>query len=301
MVKKSDGATIAATAKGVVSLTLLILNTLFWCVPLYALALLKLFMPTRRLRLKVLKGLNRTALGWIAVNNWWIRHWLRPRFDIRLPDDLSPHTWWLVLANHRSWTDIFVLQYALYGHTPMPRFFLKRQLLWVPVIGLAWWALEFPFMRRYSRERLAKDPSLAQRDLETTRKMCESAQELPMAIYNFAEGTRFSKTKHERQQSPYNQLLRPKAGGSAQVIRLLGDRLAGIIDVTLDYRRSPTGFWAFLCGRSNDIALHARRLDIPDWMIDGDYSGDMMYKERFQAWLNALWHDKDRFLSRCCG
>ncbi|WP_317450676.1 acyltransferase [Phytohalomonas tamaricis] len=280
---------------------LLVLNTLFWCVPLYILAIIKLLMPTHRLRLGVLKGLNRIALAWIATNNWWIRHWLKPRFDIHLPDDLSPDAWWLILVNHRSWTDIFILQFALYGHTPMPRFFLKRQLIWIPVIGFAWWALEFPFMRRYSREHLARDPGLAQRDLETTRRMCESAQELPMAIYNFAEGTRFTSAKHSAQQSPYNHLLKPKAGGSAQVIHLLGARLAGIIDITLDYRQSSTSFWAFLCGRSDDISLYARRLDIPDWMIGGDYSSDMMYKERFQAWLNALWHDKDRLLSRCSG
>ena len=130
-----------ATLKGQESVLLLIVNTLFWGVPLYLLTLLKLVTPTRRWRLRVLAGLNAIALAWIATNNWWIRHWIKPRISAQLPDGLSPRQWWLVIANHQSWTDIFVMQYLLHGRTPMPKFFLKRELIFIPVIGLAWWAL----------------------------------------------------------------------------------------------------------------------------------------------------------------
>ena len=31
----------------------------------------------------------------------------------------------------------------------MPRFFMKFELLYVPIIGLAAWGLDYPIMRRY--------------------------------------------------------------------------------------------------------------------------------------------------------
>nr|WP_297457234.1 acyltransferase [uncultured Halomonas sp.] len=285
-----------STLKGLVSLLLLVLSTLFWAIPLYALTLLKLITPTRRLRVRLLGGLNRIALAWIGTNLWWMRRWLKPRLDIHLPEGLSPQQWWLVIVNHRSWTDIFLLQLALHRRIPMPRFFLKRELIWVPVIGLAWWALEFPFMRRYTRERLQRNPNLALRDREATQRLCQRAQQMPMAIYNFVEGTRFSPAKRDAQHSPYRHLLRPKAGGTAQVVSLLGRRLNGILDITLAYARDCPDFWDFLCGREGPVSLHARCLELPDWMHDGDYHQDPQYKERFQTWLNTLWQDKDRRL-----
>ncbi|MFD2189898.1 acyltransferase [Pistricoccus aurantiacus] len=285
-----------SSLKGIVSLLLLTFNTLFWGIPLIFLTLVKLITPGRRLRLGILKGLNAIALNWIGFNLWWMRHWLKPKLSLDVPETLSPQQWWLVISNHRSWTDIFVLQMALHRRIPMPRFFLKRQLIWVPIVGLAWWALEFPFMRRYSREQLERNPRLAERDRASTALMCERAQQIPVAIYNFVEGTRFTESKRAAQQSPYRHLLRPKAGGTAQVISLLGQRLSGILDVTLSYASPSPNFWDFLCGREKSISLEARQLTVPEWMVDGDYHQDSHFKERFQAWLNELWQHKDRRL-----
>lgn len=282
--------------KGSVSLLLLTLTTLFWGIPLVLLTLLKVVTPGHRLRLKVLKGLNFIALNWIGVNLWWMRLWLKPDLRTELPEGLSQEQRWLVLSNHRSWTDIFMLQMALHRRIPMPRFFLKRQLIWVPIVGLAWWALEYPFMRRLTREQRERHPHLARRDREATERMCERVRELPIAIYNFVEGTRFTPAKHAAQQSPYRHLLRPRAGGTAQVLGLLGDQLSGILDVTLDYDRPNPTFWDFLCGREGRIRLHARRLEVPAWMPGGDYHEDPDYKERFHSWLNAFWQDKDQRL-----
>ncbi|GGX79529.1 acyltransferase [Litchfieldella qijiaojingensis] len=282
-----------STLKGLVSLVLLVIVTLFWAVPLFALTLLKLITPSRMLRRYVLRGLNHVALNWIGTNLWWMRRWLKPKLTIHVPAGLSPHQWWLVISNHRSWTDIFMLQMALHRRIPMPRFFLKRELIWVPIVGLAWWALEFPFMRRYKRDQLEQNPDLARIDREETERMCQRAQEMPIAIYNFVEGTRFTPAKRDAQCSPFRHLLRPKAGGTAQVISLMGERLSGILDVTLRYANPEPNFWRFLCGREGAIHLHARRLDVPAWMLKGDYHRDPHYKERFQSWLNALWRDKD--------
>jgi len=282
--------------KGSVSLLLLSLTTLFWGLPLIALTLLKLITPGRPLRRRVVRGLHAVALNWVGCNLWWMRRWLRPNLTIDLPEGLSEEQWWLVLSNHRCWTDIFLLFFALHRRIPMPHFFVKRQLIWVPVVGLAFWALEFPMLRRLTREQRERHPHLAHRDREATERMCRHARERPIAIYNFVEGTRFTPTKHTAQASPYRHLLRPRAGGIAQVVGLLGDRLDGILDVTLIYATRDPTFWHFLCGREGAVTLQARRLPVPPWMAEGSYHDDPHYKERFHSWLNAIWQEKDAAL-----
>lgn len=285
-----------STLKGLISVLLLVGNTLFWTIPLVILTLLKVVTPGRRWQRRVLAGLNAIALNWIGFNLWWMRHWIKPDLRMSVPEGLSPDAWYLVLSNHRSWTDIFLLMMAFHRKIPMPRFFLKQQLIWIPVVGMAWWALEFPFMRRYSKERLAANPRLAERDRKATERMCERARDVPIAIINFVEGTRFTPAKREARQSPFRHLLRPKAGGIAQVLNLLGDRLDAIIDLTIDYRSSQPSFWRFLCGQEKAIRLDARRLDVAPWMLEGRYHDDPHYKERFHSWLNALWQNKDASL-----
>ena len=258
--------------------------------------LLKVIAPGRQLKQQLLQGLNWVALNWIGFNLWWMRHWLKPELHISVPDQLSPQQWWLVISNHRSWADIFMLLMALHRRIPMPRFFLKRQLIWIPIVGLAFWALEFPFMRRFSREQIAKNPKLATIDRESTERMCQQARNNPIAIFNFVEGTRFSVTKRDAQQSPYHHLLRPKAGGVAQVLSLLGSQLDGILDVTISYTNPSPTFWGFLCGNEAPITLHARQLDIPQWMYAPNNHDEKQHKERFHTWINSLWREKDGLL-----
>lgn len=282
--------------KGLVSAVLLVLNTLVWGVPLILLTLVKVIVPGQRLKQRVLQGLNWVALNWIGFNLWWMRAWLKPELHVSVPENLSPQQWWLVISNHRSWTDIFMLFMALHRRIPMPRFFLKRQLIWIPVVGLAFWALEFPFMRRFSREQIAKNPKLAAIDRTATEQMCQQARHAPIAIFNFVEGTRFSVAKRDAQNSPYRHLLRPKAGGVAQVLSLLGNQLDGILDITISYTNPSPTFWGFLCGKEASITLHARQLDIPLWMYVPDHHDEKQHKERFHTWINSLWLEKDGLL-----
>ncbi len=285
------------TAKGIISLLLLTLTTLAWGIPLVLLTLVKLVTPGRRRRRRLLQGLNAVVLNWVGTNLWWMRLWLRPDLEIRRPEGLSHDQWWLVLSNHRSWTDIFLLFFAFHRRLPMPHFFVKRQLIWIPIVGLAFWATEFPMLRRLSREQKQRNPHLARRDEQATQRMCRHARERPIAIYNFIEGTRFTPAKQVAQGSPYHHLLRPRAGGIAQVLTLLGDRLDGILDVTLRYDNPRPTFWGFLCGEEGRITLDIRRLEIPAWMQEGHYHDDPHDKERFHSWLNALWQEKDKALS----
>ena len=233
------------------------------------------------------------AESWIAVNTASIRLFTRTHIHVDVNASLQRDGHYLVLANHQSWVDIPVLQAVFNRRIPLLRFFLKSQLFWVPFLGLAWWALDFPFMKRYSRETLAKHPELAGRDIEVTRRACAKFRHIPVSVMNFVEGTRFTAEKHRHQGSPFLHLLRPKAGGVGFVMNALGDALHAILDVTIVY---PTGHstLADLFGdRIGEVRVHVRELPIPSELVHGDYASDPAARERMQTWINDLWAEKD--------
>ena len=210
-------------ARGIVALFLLALNTLFWCTLLFAFALVKLVLPFPAVRRRIDPVLNGIATLWIACNSGWMRLTQRTRWDVQGVDALRYEGWYLVNCNHQSWADIFVLQHLLNRRIPMLKFFLKQQLIYVPVIGLAWWALDFPFMKRHGKAELRKRPELRGQDAEATRRACEKFALVPTSVMNFAEGTRFTAAKHRSQASPYRHLLKPKAGALALALNAMGE------------------------------------------------------------------------------
>lgn len=208
-------------------------------------------------------------------------------------ESLKRKGWYLVICNHQSWVDIPILQKTFNRRIPFLKFFLKSQLIWVPILGLAWWALDFPFMKRYSKEFLAKHPELQGKDTEATRKACEKYRELPVSVMNFVEGTRFTPQKHDRQNSPYPRLLLPRAGGIAFVLESMGDMLDGIIDVTLSYPEGRPTIIDLLAGRVREVRVHVRTIAIPPELLKGSYENDVAFRERFQIWLNSIWAEKN--------
>jgi 1-acyl-sn-glycerol-3-phosphate acyltransferase len=286
---------------GGISVLIYFLNTVLWCTLLFGIAFLKLVAPVRVWRGLCDRMLNGIANAWIAVNNWSMQLTRRIQWDVIGLEGLDRNGWYLVLANHQSWTDILVLQKIFHRRAPFLKFFLKKELIWVPILGLAWWALDFPFMKRYSRARLEKHPHLAGKDIEITRKACQKFKTIPVSIMNFVEGTRFTSEKHRKQASPYAGLLRPRAGGIAFVLAAIGEQFHGILDVTIAYpQEGPKGFWAFLCGRLTQIKVRVRSLPIRKELL-GDYDRDPEFRRRFQEWLNAVWAEKDRTMAALLG
>lgn len=283
--------------RAVFSLLLGALNTVFWTSWIFLVAIFKLLIPIRAWRTLCSRLLNGIAANWIAVNNWGMDRTKRIHWDVRGLEGLDPRSWYLVLANHQSWIDILVLQKVLHRRTPLLKFFLKRQLRWVPLLGLAWWALDFPFMKRYSRAQLEKHPQLRGRDLERAAHACDQFKVLPVAVMNFVEGTRFTPARHREQQSPYRNLLRPRAGGVANVLNCMGDQLSGILNVTIVYPRGPGSFWQFLCRKAEAIKVRVETLPVGRDLL-GDYLQDQAYRQRIQEWLNRLWEEKDLQIER---
>ncbi|WP_374683758.1 acyltransferase [Accumulibacter sp.] len=278
---------------GLIASLLLGLNTLVWVPILVSLAVVKLLLPFKALRLRLDPLLVHIAEAWIAGNSGWMRLTQKTVWDVEGGDGLDRNGWYLVNCNHQSWVDILVLQHLLTRRIPLLKFFLKRQLLWVPVIGLAWWALDFPFMRRHSEQSLEKHPELRGRDQEATRRACARFALIPTSVMNFCEGTRFTPAKQRRQQSPYRHLLRPKAGGIALALNVMGDKFQAILDVTIVYPDGVPNFWAFLCGRVAFVRVRVRRLPVPRHLAKADYASDPAVREAFQQWLQQIWREKD--------
>lgn len=272
-------------------------NTLFHATPLLLAALLKALVPVaawRRAWNPVLTGL---ASNWIAVNSAMMALLTRTQFVVELPDTLRGDGHYLVLANHQSWVDIVVLQKVFNRRIPFLRFFLKRQLFWVPVLGLCWWALDFPFMGRYSRQQIARRPELGERDRLTVRRACAKFREIPVSVMNFVEGTRFTPHKHAAQGPAYRHLLKPKSGGIAFVIDAMGDTLHTVLDTTIVYPGGRPSMIDLMADRVPAVHIRVRERDIPADLIGGDYTHDAAYRERFQQWINGLWDQKDDLIA----
>jgi len=287
-----------APVLGAIASLLLTLNTLLLVPFLMAFALVKLVLPFRAVRLALDPVLVTIAESWIANNSRWMALTQRTEWDVAGIAGLDPKNWYLVNCNHQTWADIFVLQHLFNRRIPLLKFFIKDQLKWVPVMGLAWWALDFPFMRRHSEDYLKRHPEMRGRDQEATRKACEKFSLIPTSVMNFLEGTRFTPAKHARQASPYRHLLKPKAGGIALALNAMGDRFRAILDVTIVYPDGTPNFWEFLCGRLRRVVVRVQILPVPEDLMKGDYAADAAVREAFGRWVQQLWRDKDAQIAR---
>ncbi|BES70757.1 acyltransferase [Marinobacter nanhaiticus D15-8W] len=283
-----------AKLKGCLAALLILANTL-WLFPiLLAFAFLKLLIPLRFSRKLCTRVLNAIAYFWIGFNNRLADLFHRIEWQVEGAEALARDDWYLVTCNHQSWADIPAIQYVLNDRIPLLKFFLKKDLIWVPFLGVAWWALDFPFMRRYTKEQIVRQPALKGKDLETTRIACEKFRYMPVTVVNFMEGTRFTPAKHDSQQSPYRHLLKPRAGGTAFVLGAMGEVLNKMLDVTIVYPGRAHGFWDYLCGRIERIIIHIRTIDIPSQFLGMDYANDEALREAFQEWIAQVWAEKDR-------
>ena len=282
---------------GALCFVVLTINTLFWCVLLFVLALFKALLPFEAVLSRLDPLINAIASAWTRCNSAWMRFAHRTDWTIEGVDSLRYNDWYLVNCNHQSWVDIFVLQDALNGRIPVLKFFLKAELIYVPVIGLAWWALDFPFMKRHSRAALRKNPNLRNDDRDSARRACAKFAKTPTSVMNFVEGTRFTDEKHASQASPYKHLLKPKAGAMAMALNAMGAQFHSLVDATIAYPDGIPTFWQYLCGQSSRAILRVRQVEIPIEFCTGDYENDRALRKSFHRWLDEVWQHKDAELS----
>lgn len=269
-------------------------NTVVIFLPMMVLALFKLIIPVPAFRTLMTRWIMTLGDSWVGVNSRIFALANKTRWDVRGIESLDRDKWYLVFSNHQTWVDILVVQTQLNRRIPFLKFFIKQELVWFPFLGIAWWAMDMPFMKRYSKSYLAKHPEKKGMDLEITRKACQKFRDTPTTVINFIEGTRFSEEKKVRRASQFEYLLPPRAGGIALALSAMGEMLNVMLDVTIVYPNGPPKFWALFCGEFDHAIIDIRQRPIETWMTSGDYANDREFRARFHQWLTGVWQEKDQ-------
>ncbi len=270
--------------------------TVVLIIPMFVVGLVKLLVPLALVR----RGCRGTAAAiaevWIMIVVGCFRLSYDTRIEVTGDTDFDRRRSYLLLCNHLSWVDVPVLLWAFELRLPFYRFFLKHSLVWLPLLNIAFWALEYPFIRFRSRSYLERHPEKRGEGLQAARRACKRMRGIPATVVNFPEGALFTPSRHQQQESDYRHLLRPHAGGPSLVISAMGEQLDALLDVTIHYPDGPPSIPDFLLDRVRVVHVHVRRLAIPDELVGGDYQNDPEFRHRFRAWINDLWNSKDALI-----
>jgi len=301
--KKSGGKNCAVLSflprfiLGTVNILLIVINTLLWSIPGYSMALVKFTIRSKKLQPVISTTLIRIVEGWLCGLMYIQDLTQNISWDIEGLDDLNRKERYFIICNHQSWTDLMVLLRIFHKRIPFIKFFLKRELFWLPILGTACWSLDFPYLMRYSQKYLRKHPEMKGKDLETITAACRRYNDLPIAILNFLEGTRFTNAKHIKQLSPYRYLLRPRAGGFATALYAMGGSIKTMIDTTIIYPKKHCSFMNYVSGNIPRIIVRIKIREIPAYILHGNYRDDPDYRRIFQAWVNNIWQEKDSLIT----
>lgn len=282
--------------KGITAAVTVIVNTVTMVSLLLLFSVIKLLIPIKSINIRLSKLLVAIAESWVAINSFIHRVLHGTKFRLESNVDLSKEQWYLVIANHQATADIPIIQAVFNKKIPFLKFFLKQELIWVPFLGLAWWALDFPFMKRYSKTFLKKKPHLKGKDMEQTQKSCQKFKHFPTSVINFIEGTRFSKQKHQTQKSPYQYLLKPKAGGIGYVMGSMGTEIKQVLLLTVGYQPKAPTLWQYLSGDFDEAVVICEKIVIPEPLLGKNYQIDEKFKAELFKWSENLWYKQDNKL-----
>ena len=281
---------------GIISSTILIVNTLILAILMIPLGIIKFLIPIKNLRASFTKIIIKIGEIWISVNSLWVIKLHKPNLEIHGQENLDGNSWFLSTSNHQSAADIFIVQLITNRKIPMLKFFIKYELIYVPVIGICWWALDMPFLKRYTQEQIKRNPKLEGRDYKKMKKSLEHYSLHPVSIFSYAEGTRFSKEKHINQNSKFSHLLKPKEGGLAIALSNV-NKIKELIDITIIYDSDNLGFWNYLCGNIKNIKIFISKTKIPSkYLIDTLITNNELRSD-FKLWLYDRWAEKDVLIS----
>ena len=279
-----------------ITVPLFFLNSAFIGTSIFVFGLLKLLLPLTPITVVINFVINGLWRAW-ALFNLLITNLTNPvEWQIDSQDKFDKKGWYLLVCNHISWVDIMVLTQLALNRLPSPKFFLKDELKKVPFVGMAAWAMDMPFMKRYSRSYVEKYPEKKGQDILSTKKSCEKFKDIPTTIINFVEGTRCTEKKQAASQSEFTHLLEPRAGGIAFTLSAMGHLFSGMLNVTVNYPDNKQPAKSILLGKMKRIQVKVEVLEVTEQQT-GDYFNDEEYKSEFQTWLNDLWRKKDKLLS----
>ena len=281
---------------GIFSSFILVSNTLILAVLMIPLGVIKFLIPLRTLRASFTRIIIKIGELWIDVNSSWVIYLHKPHIEITGEENLNGDSWFLSTSNHQSAADIFIVQYITNRKIPMLKFFIKYELIYVPVIGICWWALDMPFLKRYTQKQIKKNPKLKGRDYKKMKKSLEHYSLHPVSIFSYAEGTRFTEKKHKLQKSEFTNLLKPKEGGLAIALSNV-NKIKELIDITIIYDNDNLGFWNYLCGNIKNIKVFISKIEVPSKYLTENLISSEELRGDFKLWLNSIWKEKDVLIS----
>lgn len=280
-----------------IHLSIQLINLAIWGGLIIVFGVCRFVLPTKTISNLLLDVMHRLYFSFAIISVAVIKIFNRIEVRIEIDEPLSKQKWYLITANHISYLDIILLIDFCAPRIPPPKFFLKKELVWLPFVGLAAWAMDMPFMSRYSQAFLKKNPHLRGKDIEATRASCEKFIDRPTTVINFVEGTRFTPQKHASRKSPFSHLLRPKAGGIAFTLSAMGELFSNVLDITIAYPNSTHPMMDMLSGRMTSIIIDVQTLEVSN-ELKGDYFNNETFQASFQQWINELWQAKNERMKK---
>ena len=258
------------------SLFIIALNLGFWMAPTFLLATAKKILnKNNKARESIISCIQLIYIAAAKINNFWIRKILK--INIRIEGSMPAHLAPIVVANHQTWFDIPILQGLICDSGTIAKFLIKRELVWLPIVGWLCFALGFPRLYR------GKGIRSRDQDLASIQSVSSELKEEPGALLIFAEGTRFTDKKHRRQKSPYKGLLKPKNGGFEVALKTVLPETP-VVDITIKYLDEDTNFWKWLSGSKKDILVTIYQ-----------FRADEIANTK--SWLDERWRQKEYLLS----
>jgi 1-acyl-sn-glycerol-3-phosphate acyltransferase len=258
------------------------LNLLTWLPLLLVAAIVRIVLPLKPVKKAMFSLVDLIYRLAVIIDAAWFKHILKIRFQIedeqQVLASLAKTDNPLIICNHQSWFDIFTLQTIIASRGPILKFLIKKELLWVPILGWVCLVLDFPRLNRKgdSRSRL--------HDRQVAKQASFSLGEEPGALLLFPEGTRYSTAKHQSKSSSYTHLLNPKLGGFDVITRSISKQMM-LIDISIRYEKGDANCWRCMSGAVDTI--HIRVTSTNTNQITDNAS-----------WLKECWAEKDKWLSK---
>jgi 1-acyl-sn-glycerol-3-phosphate acyltransferase len=263
------------------SIVFIVVQLSFWCLLLTPITLLRLAIPRAGRSCHYISvSIYRSA---VRANTWWLQNVIGVAWNCpSLPLDRDSSA--VVICNHRSWCDVLLAQDILTNQGPIVKFLAKRELAFVPILGLIIFAFNFPLLKRRTKPGVSDATRRTADQARVTRAALQLLHE-PAAILIFVEGTRYTDEKNRASGQDFLALLPPRVGGFAAVVAVLRESEARVIDVTLHFN-PHVSFWQFIGGVHTKILIEAQSYAIAEIPRD------------ITAWLQERWRLKDAALTK---
>jgi 1-acyl-sn-glycerol-3-phosphate acyltransferase len=255
-------------------------------------------LPINFIQLSSLVVLPFSRTAFRAVNRWCADTWWglcvigAEHFNgtqmIFTGEDVAMRENAMLISNHQQMPDIPAIMKFSKTKERLGdlKFFVKKQLKWVPGMG---WGMQFLDCLYIDRDWAS--------DRENIRKTFASLVDgkVPVYLVSFVEGTRLTLPKLAAAQAyardhgltlPRHTLV-PRSKGFAASVEGLRTHIDAVYDLTIAYEEAIPSLWQYIKGMVQRIHVHVRRFPVAELPESAD---------DLRRWLMTRWKEKDQLL-----